>query len=154
MSMNFDEINKIYSHMRTVVYPNVKTVWDSVSTETVIIDKYLSVVDDNRVYKLLAMPYLVRPEDYLKRFKERCIIFYNTPDPGDGLVLFIHQISPSLHIHSRYFCWIENNEVHDYIACLVFHRESHEATQFIDANFDLARSGNTEEKINAGFRVK
>lgn len=152
--MNFDEINRIYNHMRLVVYPNVQSLWNTVSTETVIIDKYLSAIDDNQSYKLLAMPYLVKTEEFLKRFKENCVIFYNTPDPGDGLALFIHQISPTLHIHSRFFCWVENNEIHDYTACLVFHKESEEAVKFINDNFDLSRVGNTEEKTNAGFKFK
>lgn len=143
--MNFDDINKVYEHMRKAVYPNVQTRWDNVSTEDVLIDKYLSVIDDNRTYKLLAMPFLVSTEKFLKRYKDNCIIFYNTPDPADGLMLFIHQISPTLHVHSRFFCWVENKEVHDYLACLVFHKDSKDAVQFIDECFDLKQIGNTEE---------
>ena len=153
MNMNFDEINKIYGHMRIAVYPNVKTVWNT-STEEVLIDRYLSVIDDNRKYKLLCMPFLVDAESFLKRYSDNCIIYYNTPDPADGLMLFIHQISPTIHIHSRFFCWVENNEVHDYIAALVFHKDSSEAVKFIDSNFDIARQGNTEERENSGFGFK
>jgi hypothetical protein len=150
--MNFDEINKIYEHMRKSVYPNVQTVWKTVSTEEVVIDKYLSVIDDNRIYKLLALPFLVDAESFLKRYKERCIIYYNTPDPNDGLMLYIHQISPTVHLHSRYFCWVENNIVHDYIAGLVFHKNDKEAMEFIDSCFDLAKTGNTEEmRTPSGF---
>lgn len=150
--MNFDEINQIYTHMRKAVYPNVQSVWKEVSTEDMLIDKYLAVIDDNRKYKLLAMPYLVSAEKFLKRHKEQCIIYYNTPDPADGLMLFIHQISPSLHIHSRFFCWVEKDQVHDYLACLVFHKDSSEAVEFIDKTFDLRCEGNTEETDNPGFR--
>lgn len=152
--MNFDEINQIYEHMRKAVYPNVQSVWKEVSTEEVLIDKYLAIVDDNRKYKLLCMPFLVDAEKFLKRHKERCIIYYNTPDPADGLMLFIHQISPSVHVHSRFFCWIENNEVHDYLACLVFHKDSSLAVKFIDETFDLRRTGNTEETEKPGFQFK
>lgn len=143
--MNFDDINKIYEHMRSAVYPNVQTQWNNVSTEEVLIDRYLAVIDDNRKYKLLAMPFLVDAEKFLKRHKDNCIIFYNTPDPADGLMLFIHQISPTLHVHSRFFCWVENHEVHDYLACLVFHKDSNEAVSFIDSCYDLKQEGNTEE---------
>lgn len=151
--MNFDEINKIYSHMRKAIYPNVKCVWNKVSTEEILIDRYLSSVDDNTTYKLLAMPFLVNAEEYLKRYKEKCIIYYNTPEPADGLMLFLHQISPSVHVHSRLFCWVENNEVYDYITCMVFHKKSEDAVKFIDSSFDIARKGNTEEKP-AGFGFK
>lgn len=152
--MNYDEINKVYQHMKAVVYPNVQTLWKNVSTEEVIIDRYLSVIDDARLYKMLAIPYLFRTEDFLKRYKERCIIFYNTPDPIDGLMLMIHQITPTLHIHSRLFCRVEscNGDVFDYTASLVFHKDSKEAVQFINDNQDLARQGNTEERSNAGFK--
>jgi len=150
--MNFDEINKVYEHMRTAVYPNVQTLWNTVSTEEVLIDRYLSVIDDNRKYKLLAMPFLVSPEKFLKRWKENCIIFYNTPDPADGLMLFIHQISPTLHIHSRFFCWVENKIVYDYLACLVFHKDHKEAIKFIDGCYDLRQEGNTEDSTeHPGF---
>lgn len=137
--------------MRMKIYPNVKTVWKNVSTEEVLIDRYLSVVDDNRKYKLLCVPYLVDTESFLKRYKDRCIIFYNTPDPSDGLMLFIHQINPQLHIHSRFFCWVENGETYDYIASLVFHKDSQEALSFIDSNFDIRCEGNTEESSRVGF---
>lgn len=152
--MNFDEINTIFNHMKTEVYPNSQTVWDVVSTEEVIIDKYLSVIDDNRKYKLLALPYLLRTSDFLKKYKEKCVIFYNTPDPQDGLMLFIHQITPTIHIHSRFFCWVENGTVHDYLASLIFYKNSDEAIAFINNNFDLARTGNTEERVNSGFNLK
>lgn len=141
--------------MRNHIYPHVQSVWNDVSTEEVIIDKYLSIIDDNRKYKLLAMPFLVKSESFLKKHKERCIIFYNTPDPADGLMLTIHQISPSLHIHSRLFCWTESDEVHDYMTCLLFHKNSDEAVQFMNSNFELAREGNTEDKSHlTGFRMK
>lgn len=143
--MNFDDINKIYEHMKTVVYPHVKTEWKDVSTEEVLIDKYLAVIDDNRKYKLLAMPFLVNTEKFLKEYKKNCIIFYNTPDPADGLMLFIHQISPSLHVHSKFFCWVENHKVHDYLACLLFHKDSKEAVDFMDKCYDLKQEGNTED---------
>lgn len=140
--------------MRKAVYPNVQTLWKEVSTEEVLIDKYLAVIDDNRKYKLLCMPYLINTEKFLQRYKDRCIIYYNTPDPGDGLMLFIHQISPTLHVHSRFFCWVEKEQVHDYLACLVFHKDSSEATKFIDGTFDLRQTGNTEETNSPGFQFK
>jgi hypothetical protein len=149
--MNFDEVNNIYRHMRDKIYPNVQTVWHDVPTEEVLIDRYLSVIDDNRKYQLLCVPYVVDGELFFKRHKDQCIIFYNTPDPGDGLMLTIHQISPTLHIHSRFFCWVENKQVYDYVSSLVFFRKPDEALKFIDSNFDIAREGNTEENTNAGF---
>lgn len=149
--MNFDEVNKIYTHMRDKIYPNVQTLWKDVSTEEILIDKYLSIIDDNRKYQLLCVPYVVDAEQFFKRHKDRCIIFYNTPDPGDGLMLTIHQISPTLHVHSRFLCWVENKQVHDYVTSLVFFRNPDEAIQFINSNFDIAKEGNTEENTNAGF---
>lgn len=143
--MNFDEINQIYEHIRNAVYPNVQTMWKNISTEEILIDKYLSIIDDNRKYKLLAMPYLLNTETFLKKHKQQCIIFYNTPDPADGLMLFIHQISPTLHIHSRLFCWVENKVVHDYLTSLVFHKDDKEAIKFIDDSFEFKQTGNTEE---------
>jgi len=152
--MNFDDINKIYEHIRVVVYPNVQCLWNNVSTEEILIDKYLSTIDDNRKYKLLAIPFLIDTELFLKRHKEQCIIYYNTLNPLDGLMLFIHQITPSLHIHSRLFCWIENNQVYDYITCLAFHKkDSSEAVKFIDDTFSIKCKGNTEDHRNStGFR--
>jgi hypothetical protein len=152
--MNFDDINKIYGKMKTDVYPHVKTVWQGVSTETVVIDRYLSIIDDSKDYKLLAVPYLIKSEEFLKQYKENCIIFYNTPDPNDGLMLFIHQITPTLHVHSRYFCWVENNEPHDYLSCLVFHKHYHDAVKFINDNFHFACKGNTAERATSGFKIK
>jgi hypothetical protein len=155
LDMNFDEINTIYKHIQTAVYPNVQTLWKKVSTEEVIIDKYLSIIDDNRIYKMLAIPFLVKPEAFFKKYKERCIIFYNTPDPSDGLLLSIHQISPTLHIHSRFFCWVDNKKLHDYLACLVFHKDVKEAVNFMNSNFDLACTSNTEDcGEKPGFFVK
>lgn len=84
--MNFDEINMVYTHLKNDIYPNVQTLWNCVSTESVLIDKYLSVIDDNRTYQLLAVPYLINPKLFLKRHKNKCVIFYNTPDPKDGLM--------------------------------------------------------------------
>lgn len=148
--MNFNEINDVYLHMKKSVYPNVKTVWDT-STETILIDRYLSVIDDNRTYKLLCVPYLMDSESFLKKYKEQCIIFYNTLNQADGLMLFIHQVSPTVHIHSRFFCWYENGRVRDYISSLVFYKNYEDAVKFIDENFVISRSGNTEENENAGF---
>lgn len=150
--MNFDDINKIYTHMSQSIYPNVQTVWDNVSTEEVLIDRYLSSVDDNRLYKVIAVPYLMNAAKFLKAYKEKCVIFYNTPDPQDGLLLFIHQISPSVHVHSRFFCWVENNDIHDYLTSLVFHKKSDDAVNFINSSFQYARSGNTEERVKSGFQ--
>jgi hypothetical protein len=96
------------------------------------------------------MPFLVDSESFLKKYKERCIIFYNTPDPQDGLMLTVHQISPALHVHSRFFCWVENNEIHDYTACLLFHKDGEDAKEFLKDNFDIACTGNTEEKTSPG----
>lgn len=149
--MNYNDINDIYTYMKDNVYPYVKTVWKDVSTEEILIDRYLAVIDDNTKYKLLAIPYLINPRLFYERFKDNCIIFYNTPDPGDGLLLTIHQITPTLHIHSRFFCWVEQSTVHSYLACLVFHREHQDALQFIHNNYDLRRIGNTEERTSTGF---
>jgi hypothetical protein len=156
--MNFDDFNKLYKYLESKIYPNVQCKWENVSTETILIDRYLSTVDDNRVYKLLTVPYLVEPESFLKRYKENCIIFYNTPEPKDGL-LFIHQLPPDnnyetyVHIHSRLFCWIENEKVHGYIQPSIFYKNYKDCLSFMKRNFDIAATGNTEEKV-VGFNLK
>lgn len=154
MNMNFDDINKIYKHMCVAVYPHIQSPWN-VSTETILVDKYLSGFKDCDEYKLLCVPFLMKSEAFLKRYLKKCVVFYNTPDPADGLMLFIHQISPTLHVHSRFFCWVENNEVHDYTAAIVFYKDSDDALKFINGNFDIAREGNTEDRSDrSGFKFK
>ncbi len=139
--------------MSKVIYPNVQTVWKDVSTEEVLIDKYLSAVDDNRKYSLLAIPYCFDAEKFLRKYKERCIIYYNTPRLEDGLMLFIHQLSPTLHLHSRLFCTVEKNRVHDYISTLVFYRNHEDATKFIHEAFSLSKKGDTDDNPHGGFKV-
>lgn len=149
--MNYTDINKIYTHMKTEIYPHVHSPWKNVSTETCVIDKYLSAIGDNRTYKLLAIPYLIKPNNFLKKHKDRCVIFYNTPDPKDGMMLTVHQITPTLHIHSRYFCWVEKDIVLDQLSCLIFTRESSDGINFINDTFELALTGNTDDVNQVGF---
>jgi hypothetical protein len=147
--MNFDDINKIYAHLRDNIYPYVKTVWNT-STEDVLVDKYLSVIDDARKYQLICVPYLFNAELFFKKYYDNCIIFYNTVDPTDGLMLTIHQINPGLHVSSRLFCWVENGQSYDYLSSLLFYKNYTDAVDFIVKNEELKRVGNTEE-TKAGF---
>ncbi len=152
--MNFDDVNSIYKHMRGNIYPNVQTLWKNVSTEQILMDKYLEGVGSVFSYSMLVVPFLIDAPRFLKDHKEKCIIFYNTPEPGAGLMLCIHQISPTLHMHSRYFCWIENTIIHDYMESLVFYKDHNDAIKFIDESFAYAKTGNTEETIKKGFQFQ
>jgi hypothetical protein len=70
-------------------------------------------------------------------------------------MLTIHQINPTLHVHSRLFCWVEHEITHDYVASLIFHKNHKDAIKFIDSNFDIKKTGNTEDTSDrAGFRLK
>ena len=148
--MNYNEINKIYEYMKTDIYPHCNEQWDNISTEEILIDRYLSNIDDTRKYKLLAVPYLMKSDEFLKKFKRECIVTYNTIDPADGLLLFIHQIDVDLHLASRLFCWVENDKVQNYIASLIFHKNLIKAVKFVTDNSWLRCEGDTEERESIG----
>lgn len=151
--MNFDEINKIYEYISTSVYPHLKCRWSKTVTSELVVDKYLSIIDTDPNYQLLAVPYLFDPLLFLKKFVDNCIIYYNTTDPSDGLMLILHQMAPKLHVHSRLVAWVENDVVHSYLTSLVFHKNGEDAIKFMNDNSGLKKHGNTADRKSGGFKI-
>jgi len=150
--MNFDDINAIYEHTSKTVYPYVKSVWTDVSTEGQLIGRYLISLKQraDTDYKSFFVPYMFDTRLFLEKYTKQCIIYYNTTNPADGQMLFIHQLSPTVHLHSRYSCWMEHNRVHDYTASIIFTTDYDNAIKFVNENYNLRKTGNTENK-DLGF---
>ncbi len=150
--MNYDDFNLIYKYEKEHIYPNIQCIWNKVSSPEASMDGYLLAIgDDPHRYKYLSIPYFMKPDDFLKKYKDNCIIFSSPSNPQEGTMAFIHQINPRVHLFSRLYCFIDKNKVHGYIVSGCLYKDYNEAIKFIDQSFDLAQTGSTDETPRPGF---
>lgn len=100
--------------------------------------------------KVFPINYFFNPVEFVKKYEKKCIMFSPIPNPQEGAIMMVYQISPTLHIGARLFHWIEQDKVWAYLTVACAYRNHEEYLTFFDENKTLRMTGNTEERTT-GF---
>jgi len=150
--MNFDSINKVYDYFRSEILPHLN--W---SINVSDFSNYLSTMSSvpsckwlKTEGKVFPINYLINPSEFVKKYHKKCVAFFPSNDPKDGMVQIIYQISPNFHVFARLYNWIEQENMESYLSIVVVFEKKEDFVNFYDENKPMRLSGNTYKKL-AGF---
>lgn len=154
--MNYDNCNKIQEYWRKKLSPFIHHNFTVTSFDDYL--KRFSFLPsgkwlrDMECVKLSKLSFAVDPERFIKKYHDRCVT-YNCPIKlEDGFQRIIYQISPTLHLESGVWLWVEHEYVQSYISLLICYNNEDEYSDFINEIWKIRREGNTEDKpTQAGF---
>ena len=153
--MNYDTFNKIQTFWRSNIFPYLKQ-HVVINTFSDYITRFAHLpsgkwIKDHEKFNIVRVHMFIDPVKYLKHFEKKCVTFYTPPKVEEGSYKIIHQISPTLHVESTLWMWVEREEIQSYlslVACL--HKDS-EYVKFLDVIDEFAMTGDTEKPITNGF---
>ena len=154
--MNYDHVHMTYEFWETVLRPNVRQLIQLQTFDSYL--KEFSLTKSGRWLrnavnvKLLRPPLAVDPEQFLKEYKDKCVLFHPPGRPEDGMGRAIYQLSPTFHLEVSFWAWIETNKLHSYVSIFVCYTDEEELSEFLKKVKPMCRTGNTEDR-NGGFNV-
>lgn len=153
--MNYDHLNKVHDHWVNDVFPNLShhmaiTSFDDYLKQISVLPcgQWLRELDS---VKILRVPFVVNPEKFSSAYKKQCVAYCCPSKPEDGMHRIIYQISPTLHIETAYWAWIEEEKVQSYMSMFACFQCEKELIKFFKDITPMRREGNTEEKEKGGF---
>jgi len=152
--MNYDHIHMTYEFWDTNIRPNIRQLaplqtFDFYLKEFSLTNSGKWLRDSVNV-KLFRPPIAIEPETFLSKYKDKCVV-YNPPfKPEEGQGRIIYQLSPTFHMETTFWAWIENNVLHSYGSCFICYTNDEELKTFLDDIKPFMRKGNTEDR-NSGF---
>lgn len=153
--MNYDHLNKVHDYWVKEILPNLShhiaiNSFDDYLKQMSILPcgKWLKEFDS---VKIVRVPFSVDPAEFSKVYKEHCVAYCCPSKPEDGLHRIIYQLSPTFHIESAVWIWVENEIVQSYMSLFICFKDREELLKFFDAVLPMRRTGNTEENPMTGF---
>jgi hypothetical protein len=156
--MNYDHIHMMYDFVMKEYRPNLKTVF-FVPTFVDYLKQIsclpsFSWLKESKEFNFTRPSLALDPVAFSKKFKDKCVSVISTNRPEDGNLRVIYQFSPTLHGETALWTWVENNEVHSYVAIALLHKTDSELNKFLAEIEPLRLKGCTEDKRNAGFKAE
>lgn len=154
--MNYNHINYISDYWEKHIFPNLHhhMMVSSFNDYLKVMSGLPSCAWMQESIKSTRIPFVVDPNKFVKEYANKCVAYANTNKPEDGLQRIIYQISPTLHLETALYVWVENEEVNAYLAMLACFKTEKELKHFFDDIRPMKMTGDTEEtRIKAGFAV-
>lgn len=108
-------------------------------------------IRDHEKFNIVRVHSFVDPIKFLKHFEKKCVTYYTPPKVEEGPYKIIVQVSPTLHVESTLWMWIEREELQSYLSLVVcFHKEA-EYAKFLDIIAEFVMTGDTEKPTSGGF---
>ena len=154
--MNYDQLNQVYDFWRKDILPNLSHKF-TVDSFNEYLKRFSFLpsgkwLKDMEKVKLNRIGFAVDSKKFAKQYKD-CCVAYNAPmKPEDGLQRIIYQISPTLHVESSLWIWIEKNELQQYTSLFAAYHDEEEFLVFVDDLYKkMRKEGNTEDALTKGF---
>ena len=151
--MNYNPLNKIYDRVREEVFTNVKSLCSARDFEDYMHRTHKSE-SELKEYRIFPVPYYIEPLPFFKKYKERCVCYWAGSDPAkEGSLGIVYQLSPRLHVWARLHNWIEDegNTIIFHLTVVVAFTQHDDFIKFLDDNYELRKTGNTEDIKPKGF---
>jgi hypothetical protein len=153
--MNYDHLNKVHDYWVKDVFPHLShhmaiTSFDDYLKQMSLLPSGKWLKDFDGV-KVLRVPFVVDPVEFIKAYKPNCVAYCCPSDPKDGIHRVIYQLSPKLHVEAAFWAWVEEEKVQSYISMFVCFNDDKELSKFFKQLESMKREGNTEERDKTGF---
>jgi hypothetical protein len=151
--MNYDHLNKVGDYWRQEIFPHLRHVF-TVSGFDDYLKRFAYLpsgkwIKDAESVKVNRGGF-VDPVAFVKKYKKQCVT-YNAPTrPEDGIQRVIYQFSPTVHAELAIWSWIEHDVLQAYGSVFVCYHTEKEYMDFVDELSPMRRTGNTEDRPNAG----
>ena len=156
MPMNYDNLNKIHEFWRKTVLPRLKHIQNISS-----FDDYLKRfsflpsgkwLQDGEKIKLARVAFAIDMDKFTEEYAKNCVAYNSPSKTEDGFQRAVYQISPTLHVESAFWIWMENDKVQSYMTAFCCYHDEKEYFKFMDALYEIRMQGNTEDtKKPPGF---
>lgn len=155
--MNYDHINQIHDFLEKEYRPLLRSVYAAPSFQEYLrklsYTKTLKWLRDIDQVKFSRPQMALDPIAFAKKFQNKCVSAFPPGKPEEGVYKAIYQLSPSFHMESVLWAWVENNVLNNYVTFIACYQDDDDYSKVITELEPLRRTGNTEQRSNTGFAI-
>lgn len=153
--MNYNHLNTTHEYWENELFPHLQHNF-VVSSFDDYLKRFASLpsgkwLRDMESIKLLRIPFVVDPSQFLKTYKKNCVTYCTPTKVEDGVHRIIYQISPTLHIETALWMWIEKNVLNSYLSMFACFHNDLEIKKFFASIDSMKRTGDTDSAVSSGF---
>lgn len=153
--MNYDHINQIHDFVEKEYRPLLRNIYQAPSFQDYLrklsYTKPLKWLRDIDEVKFARPMIALDPIQFATINQAKCVTAYPPAKPDEGVLRAIYQLSPSFHVETVLWAWVENNILNHYLTFIACYKNAEEYTKFVADVEPIRRSGNTEQRQGPGF---